>query len=208
MSQLRKTRAIKRDPRAKYKVAAIPALLLVLAGVLFSNFTGSSDSEKPVEARIAASKAASSTTASPSRRPTRPTGQPKVNSAAEVVTNKSLAKPWPVPTTDFLTGPNPFEKLGYEPARAASPKFVATRTDEFRADHELEELELVRNELSNEDVRYHFKSKERSVILLGDTRLEQGTVLTSQWIVHEADRRTVVLNRNAPQSNASDSQID
>ena len=167
----------KKDKYARYKAASIPILLCVLAYVLFAP---SQDEGVQIAASSAVSPNTSQVTA-------------KLNTLADA----NSPRVWPEVTLEFLDQANPLANYMLLPnavlAQNATnePLEVApsTTTDPV--------LDLTR-ELSNNQVKYVFRSDQRQVVMLGQQIFEKGEQLSDRIQLTEIQDDALILTHSQP----------
>ena len=159
----------KTDKYARQKLAAIPALLLVLAYVIFSG----GESSKPVVSTatpaLSAEHLASANPASPVvvlADGNGPAGKTKILSE------------WPEPDLNHLLAVNPFADSNMGRS-AQSGKLVSDR------DQIVEETLGIARTLEELPLKYSFQSGDRRIVILGDQLLEKGQSLNESTYVHD-----------------------
>ncbi|MCA9191151.1 MAG: hypothetical protein KDB03_05305 [Planctomycetales bacterium] len=160
------------DPYQRYKMAAIPVLLLVLGYVMFG---GGKSENKPLVL---------STLAGNASKPNAPGPTP----------NKKQPLIWEEPNLDFISRVNPLisyrtkpELPVLEPVKEVPPVSVAPNS------------EVVQQNLTQRPVRYVFRSARQSHVMLGEQLLTRGSQLQTGIEVAEIepDRLMVKVQNQA-----------
>lgn len=169
----------KKDNYARYKAASIPILLCVLAYVLFAP---AHDEGEQLAVSSAVTQNNSHMTAKPN-----------------TLAHAESPRVWPEVTLEFLDKASPLANYMLTP-NAALNQNATNEPMEVSPSATSDPFLNLSRELSNNQVKYVFRSDQRQVVMLGQQIFEKGEQLSDGIQLTEIQDDALILTHNKPTS--------
>lgn len=167
-----------KDKYARHKLASIPILLCILAYVLFGQ---SPESEVALEVPLNLA--------------------PQSNRVTSIATSPAQTEPilpWPEVMLEFLAQPNPLANYLHTPSSGELRNAITTAVNVDPSITNIDPALNLARDLSENQVKYVFRSDRRQLVMLGQQILEKGQELANGVQLTDIQDHALILSNRQP----------